>query len=164
MLRERTTATVVGMLVRAPLPPSTGSLELLTEEALTPLETSAPARPAKRPMNAIEKAAARKVAEGIAAELGETDPAVQHTLYVLVKRYGEAFVRERVAKARDVEASGGMLVKSGARRRTLGGVFFVLAKDAVGSRAWFRMFPFRPVAFEPGASSPPVDDNTESVP
>lgn len=70
-----------------------------------------------------------QLVQGIAAELGET-PDVAHMLIKrIVRTLGEERTRELVHHAKVVEEQGGMMVPDGSRRRTLGGVFFKLAKE-----------------------------------
>ncbi len=64
----------------------------------------------------------------IAARLGETDPQVQRTIGRIVRQLGAETALALVEEALAVEAQGGMLLPDLSRRRTLGGVFFVLVK------------------------------------
>ncbi|HWL88774.1 MAG TPA: hypothetical protein VNO21_23385 [Polyangiaceae bacterium] len=51
------------------------------------------------------------------------------------------FVRELARKAHEVEAAGGMYLEKEERRRTLGGVLFVFARDTVDKDEWAEIDP-----------------------
>ena len=65
--------------------------------------------------------------------LGETLFGPRAQIRALIAQCGLAQVQEWIARAREIEDAGGMLMKDGQgeRRRTFGGVFFVVAKEAI---------------------------------
>jgi len=83
----------------------------------------------------------REVAAEIADGLGETEEQPRGAIFRVVRTLGEERTRALVARALEVEDAGGLLLPNGSRRRTLGGVFFVLARavltDAVGKKKMF---------------------------
>lgn len=70
----------------------------------------------------------RDVVDRIAAQLGETQFKPRRQLTQLVERCGVEFVEKVLKETIEVEANGGVLVENGDRRRTIGGVFFYLAR------------------------------------
>ena len=70
----------------------------------------------------------------IAHTLGETREAILIHTRRMFTRCGSAAVWAIVEEARQIEASGGMLTSDGTRRRTLGGVFFALMKERIGTK------------------------------
>ncbi len=89
---------------------------------------------------AMDKAARRAIAGEIAAQLGETDPEPARLIVRALRLLGEEQVQAIVARALEVEASGGMMLPDGSRRRTPGGVFFYLLRTTVGQKEWYRIF------------------------
>ncbi len=80
---------------------------------------------------------ARAVIEEIVQALG--DEVVPETrawwqYHFVVTELGDAAVRQLVREVFDVEAAGGMTTQDGSRRRTKGGVFFVLAYERLGTK------------------------------
>lgn len=67
----------------------------------------------------------------IATQLGEHEKAPRYRIWRLLDRLGEERVQAFVEQALTIEATGGMLLPDGSRRRTLGGVFFRLIKDSL---------------------------------
>ena len=65
--------------------------------------------------------------------LGETLSGTRAQVRALIAQCGLAQVQEWIARAREIEDAGGMLTKDdqGERRRTFGGVFFAVAKQAI---------------------------------
>ncbi len=80
------------------------------------------------------------VADEIAARLGETEEKPIRQIRRAVRILGEHRVRTVVARALDVEASGGMMRADGSQKRSLGGVFFILMRDDVGRKDFYRIF------------------------
>jgi hypothetical protein len=69
-------------------------------------------------------------------ELGESSWPVLKLLQGILDRLGEPAVRELVVRVHQIEAEGGMVLEAEQRRRTVGGVFFVLVKAEIGREAW----------------------------
>lgn len=61
--------------------------------------------------------------------LNETDEKACHDLQRVLDHIGEDKARTLLTRAQDIEAEGGMMTRDGSRRRTLGGVFFQLARE-----------------------------------
>jgi len=85
-------------------------------------------------------AALASVADEIAARLGETEEEPIRQIKRAVRLLGEHRVRTVVARALDVEAAGGMMRADGSQKRSLGGVFFTLMRDDLGSKDFYRIF------------------------
>ncbi len=85
-------------------------------------------------------AATPTAAEEVAAHLGETELEVIRQLRRAVRILGEERIRGLVTQALEVEAAGGMMVPDGSRRRTVGGVFFHLARTELGHKEFYRVF------------------------
>ncbi len=86
------------------------------------------------------KAALRALAGEIAAQLGETEPEPGRLIARALRLLGADALLAIVARALEVEASGGMMLPDGSRRRTVGGVFFYLLRTTVGQKEWYRIF------------------------
>src|SRR5262245_24785377 len=87
---------------------------------MTEQDKTGPLQPEREPSQG-------EVAAMIADTLSETEFGVRNTIFQIVKAAGRTHAKELLAKTLEVEASGGMMVPDGSRRRTLGGVFFYLA-------------------------------------
>lgn len=77
----------------------------------------------------ISSNAAREAAGRIAAALGEREKTPLWQIKKMIKLRGVEFAEELVNRAMEVEANGGMMTADGERRRTLGGVYFQLARE-----------------------------------
>src|SRR5687767_7637844 len=84
---------------------------------------------------------------------GEERPRTQVT--AIVEALGEVRAMALLAETQRIELSGGMLVPDGSRRRTPGGVFFVLARRALSPHDRDRIFSDgRQQAAAPKAAAP----------
>jgi len=68
------------------------------------------------------------IAADIARQLNETNPKALGQLERLIERVGEDRALTFLTEALSVEASGGLLTNDGSRKRSLGGVYFYIAK------------------------------------
>ncbi len=69
-----------------------------------------------------------EAAQAIAAQLGETEAGTIESIRRIIEVLGMDETHALLAEALKVEAEGGLMVRNGSRRRTLGGVFFYLVK------------------------------------
>lgn len=65
----------------------------------------------------------------IASELGERDAKPRRQIARIIEMCGLDFAEQLLEETRQIEAQGGMMIASGERRRTAGGVFFHLARE-----------------------------------
>lgn len=86
-----------------------------------------------------QKDAAKEIAEA----LGETEEAPCRQILRLVRVCSSGFGRAILADALALEASGGLMVLDGTRRRTQGGVFFYLARGRMSYDSQGAIFPRR---------------------
>jgi hypothetical protein len=85
-----------------------------------------------------------EAANQIADQVGETEPLARKKIQQVVEACGveqsQAWLEETLA----IEASGGLMVDTGERRRTLGGVFFYLVKGRLPKELRKELFPYPP--------------------
>lgn len=81
----------------------------------------------------------------IAAALGEREHGPVAQIRRLIERCGLEQVEAWLARTREIQAEGGMLTNNKQRRRTLGGVFFHLARGEIAD-AEVRNYVFQPPA------------------
>jgi hypothetical protein len=79
----------------------------------------------------------------LAEKLGETEPYAVQKIALLVKLAGEDFTKSLVEESLQIDANGGQMTLDGSRRRTLGGVFFYLAKGKLPKELKHRIFPMQ---------------------
>ncbi len=111
----------------------------------------------------------RDVVYAIARRLGETErtPIVQITK--IVRQFGPEATHAWVEQAETIEAAGGMTLPDG-KRRTLGGVFFKLVKDALSPKDRYSIFPMqhkRPPGVStasPAAADTPAEPQDIEIP
>ena len=70
----------------------------------------------------------RKFADSIAKELGETEKVPVREINAMVLLCGTSFARTILEDAHEVEERDGIMNSDGSQRRSLGGVFFYLAR------------------------------------
>jgi len=85
-------------------------------------------------MDHMDQQTVQTIAAAVAAQLNEEDPVALSQIRRMVERVGEAQVRAFIDEALAIEANGGMTIKDGGRRRTLGGVFFYIAKGKITAK------------------------------
>jgi hypothetical protein len=76
----------------------------------------------------------RTVVQEIAAALGETEWLPLQSLRRIVRTKGVEFAQSMLREAQAVQSQGGLRWLNGSRRRTLGGVYFFLAKQHLSRR------------------------------
>ncbi len=70
-----------------------------------------------------------ETAQLIAEQLGETDDEPRAQIYRAVKKLGIEQALDFLQQTHEIEAQGGRMVTGGSRRRTPGGVYFLLMKE-----------------------------------
>ena len=80
------------------------------------------------------------VANEIAYQLSENEKKPRRQIYNIVSVCGVEFSRQLLKDTLEIEANGGMMVVTGDRRRTPGGVFFQLARDRMEEEERERIF------------------------
>ena len=99
-------------------------MRVISEEEKTEQE----ARPRRKPKSeGVREPSQQETAVMIADQLGETGEEPRAQILTIVRGLGRTQARALLQQALDLEASGGMMVLDGSRRRTLGGIYFHLA-------------------------------------
>lgn len=70
----------------------------------------------------------KQAVEEMAQQMGESETKPLRMLETMVLLCGVSFVQAIFEDAKELEAQGGLMTRKGDRRRTLGGVFFYLAR------------------------------------
>jgi hypothetical protein len=90
---------------------------------------------------AMERAEIKALAVEAAKVLGEENEGPIHQLELILEHVGKPFLDELIAETLKIEENGGMMTDDGKRRRTIGGVFFYLAKGKIDPRIRYLIFP-----------------------
>lgn len=96
----------------------------------------------------------------IADQLQETEPGPREKISLMVDYAGLDFVRRVADETFEIWELGGMLVDNGTRRRTLGGIFFFLAKQQMSDDVRRRVFP----PLYPQKARRPASDKPQAPP
>jgi hypothetical protein len=94
--------------------------------------------------------------EVIANALGETEERPLTQIGALVRLLGREGAMQILAETQAIEAAGGMMLPNGARRRTPGGVFFVVARRKLSKEDQTAIFGAPPRPPQSAPASPPV--------
>lgn len=76
--------------------------------------------------------------------MNETEPSVRHKIKQIIEVCGIEQTQAWLEETLSIEASGGMMVNTGERRRTPGGVFFYLVKGRLSQELRHQLFPYYP--------------------
>jgi len=77
--------------------------------------------------------------DDIAAQLKETEPAVVQQIQRALQFCGAETVNAILRETLDIEARGGMMLPDSDRRRTTGGIFFLLLRQRTDPEIWRRI-------------------------
>jgi hypothetical protein len=80
-------------------------------------------------------------AEEVAKKLGETEKKPLEQIELLLQHAGKEFVDANVAESFKIEEEGGMFTEDKKRRRTVGGIFFYIAKGKLEPEMRGNIFP-----------------------
>lgn len=109
----------------------------MTESDLTPPELTAPE---EAPQSDWTERTPQEVARYIVKTLGETESVPIRQIALIVRHCGIEKAIGWLQEAQRIEANGGMLVADQSRRRTLGGVFFFIARGSMKHRELYLIF------------------------
>jgi hypothetical protein len=112
---------------------STGCASLGTVPDALPHDSAPTAVQGTAPLS---KQVLRSVVKEIAAVLGETESLPLQSLRRLIIKRGVAFAQDLLREVQEIEAQGGLMVEMDGcrRRRTLGGIYFFLAKQRLSGK------------------------------
>lgn len=88
-----------------------------------------------------EHEALQAYAREIAEKLNETGETPLRQIELLIQHAGQAVIKEVLDQTLDIESKGGLTTEDGSRRRTIGGVFFYLAKSKLTPDVRQMIFP-----------------------
>ena len=102
-----------------------------------------------------EHARTREVTRLIAEQLGERDFGPRQIIHRSVRVFGVETALALLQQTHETEAAGGMLLPDGSRRRTPGGVYFLLVRQQASTEQRKQIFPYHgPKAAAPQPQSP----------
>jgi hypothetical protein len=81
--------------------------------------------------NSLSQDEIQALAQQIAEALGETDNKPRAQIAAIIECCGSEFVQKLFQEAQTIQAQGGMLLADQSRQRTLGGIFFYLARKQI---------------------------------
>ena len=110
-------------------------------------------KPAKSLASPPVDARTRTIAADIARQLDETNPVALEQIERIVQRLGVDAAHNFLREALECEAKGGLMVRDGSRRRTLGGVFLHLVRQQVSRKDMWIIWPH--LAPKPAPPPPP---------
>ena len=91
---------------------------------IEPEQTEMPPKPEREP-------SPTEVAVMIADQLGETEADPRSAIINIAHTLGSQACLALLQKTQEMEAAGGMMTSNGKRRRTPGGIWFYLAREAM---------------------------------
>ena len=100
--------------------------------------------------------AVEDVGSSISEALAERDEIPRRQITEIIEVLGEAAALEVLAEARRVQDEGGLAVRDGTRQRTVGGVFFSLAKARLPRADRNRIFRVKIEGAAPPEGAPPA--------
>ncbi len=111
-----------------------------------------------------ENTSVAEAANQIADQLGETEASVRKKLQQIIQACGIERTQAWLEETLSIEASGGLLVHTGERRRTPGGVFFYPVKGRLSQELRQQLFPYlarkraKKSAQQPVVEESPIQD------
>ncbi len=134
-----------------------------------PGETAAPLAPApaettsERHGARAMSAEAQALAAEIATALGETAPDPVGQIARAVDRLGPDRARAFLARVQEIEAGGGQMLPTGSRRRTPGGLFFLLLRQSADVSRRDKVYIF-PQLFQQKKTRAAAEDSAGAAP
>jgi hypothetical protein len=89
----------------------------------------------------MEREEIKALAIEAARTLGEENEGPIHQIELILQHVGKDFLDSLIAETQSIEANGGMMTDDGKRRRTIGGIFFYLAKGKLEGKVRQLIFP-----------------------
>lgn len=98
-------------------------------------------KPAIERKKKLDKKQVQKLATEIAKKLKEEAKRPQAQIRRIIEECGEDFARQLFTDAQNIFSSDGLMTNDATRQRTVGGVFFKLAKDRLSPEVRTKIFP-----------------------